>query len=343
MTVYIWTDAEAYGSDIFEKELWMTVDEIIAMDGRILSWLDNKRVLLRCRDKNFNNIGLSASDAEKVSECDCMLCSWDGFNQVKLKSVQSLLALGKTCRMFYIPQNKWVDISSEVELMKLDAGCMKDFVVAWGVDDPDDLPYEFWAELDSFMAAGDEINSNEEFIEEFFMDHHKYMKYRMLGSDLLGDVLKACDRFVVYWDGELQCPFQFMMLRLVLRKTCRMYYSPLKMWFDINSVDDIRRFVNERPRWSEKQERILADTVYRSPFSYRDRIDFLHWIGDKSNYVYEIFSLTEKLISDDTDIDDAYRKVLEYQSYRYLEGCITGLERALCMERERERKRRSTV
>lgn len=218
---------------------------------------------------------------------------------------------------------------------------MKDFVFAWNVDE--DLPFEFWTELDSLMITGDEILSFEDFIFEFYWNHGYRKKLKMLEDELIGDLLKTCDRFFVYWDGEVQSNFMFMMLRLVLRKSCRMYYSPLRMWFDINSVEDIRRFVNERPRWSEKQERILADTVYRSPFSYRDRIDFLHWIGDKSNYVYEIFSLTEKLISDDTDIDDAYRKVLEYQSYRYLEGCITGLERALCMERERERKRRSTV
>lgn len=210
---------------------------------------------------------------------------------------------------------------------------MTDLVFAWNVEE--DLSYEFWAELDSLMINGDEILSFEDFIFDFFWNHGYRKNLKMLEDELIGDLLKTCDRFFIYWDGEVQSNFMFMMLRLVLRKPCRMYYSPLRMWFDINSVDDIRRFVNERPRWSEKQERILADTVYRSSFSYKDRISLLRWIGDKSNYVYEIFNLTEKLISDDADIDEAYWEVMKYQSYQYFDECIEGMQKEIVRERKK--------
>ncbi len=210
---------------------------------------------------------------------------------------------------------------------------MTDFVFAWNVEE--DLSYEFWAELDSLMINGDEILSFEDFIFEFFWNHGYRKNLKMLEDELIGDLLKTCDRFFVYWDGEVQSNFMFMMLRLVLRKSCRMYYSPLRMWFDINSVDDIRRFVNERQRWSEEQEKILTDTVFGSSFSLQDRIDFLRELSRKSNYVSEVFGLTEKLISDDADIDEAYWEVMKYQSYQYFEECIAGMQKEMVRERKK--------
>lgn len=210
---------------------------------------------------------------------------------------------------------------------------MTDFVFAWNVEE--DLPYEFWAELDSLMITGDEILSFEDFIFEFFWNHGYRKNLIMLEDELIGDLLKTCDRFFVYWDGEVQSNFMFMMLRLVLRKSCRMYYSPLRMWFDINSVDDIRQFVNERQRWSEEQEKILTDTVFGSSFSLQDRIDYLRELSRKSNYVSEAFGLTEKLISDDADIDEAYWKVMKYQSYQYFEECIAGMQKEIVRERKK--------
>ena len=210
---------------------------------------------------------------------------------------------------------------------------MTDFVFAWNVEE--DLPYEFWAELDSLMINGDEILSFEDFIFEFYWNHGYRKRLIKLEDELMRDLLKTCDRFFVYWDGEVQSNFMFMMLRLVLRKPCRMYYSPLRMWFDINSVDDIRRFVNERSRWSEKQERILADTVFGSSFSLQDRIDYLRVLSSKSNYVSEVFNLTEKLISDDADIDEAYWEVMKYQSYQYFEECIEGMQKEIVRERKK--------
>ncbi len=210
---------------------------------------------------------------------------------------------------------------------------MTDLVFAWNVEE--DLSYEFWAELDSLMINGDEILSFEDFIFEFFWNHGYRKNLKMLEDELIGDLLKTCDRFFVYWDGEGQSNFMFMMLRLVLRKSCRMYYSPLRMWFDINSVDDIRRFVNERQRWSEEQEKILTDTVFGSSFSLQDRIDFLRELSRKSNYVSEVFGLTEKLISDDADIDEAYWEVMKYQSYQYFEEYIAGMQNEIVRERKK--------
>lgn len=120
MTVYIWTDAEAYRRFMFRKVLLDTVHEIIASDGRILTWLDHKNVLMSCHVNEFNNVGLSGTDAEKVAECDYMLCSWDGCNKARLKSIKSLLALGKKCKMYYLPRNEWVEIFSEAELKALE-------------------------------------------------------------------------------------------------------------------------------------------------------------------------------------------------------------------------------
>ena len=87
MVVYINTNPDAYTEKTFKDELRNIVDGIIASGGRILTWLDNKGVLIRCHAKGFNNVGLSGTDAEMVAECDYMLCSWDGCNKARLKSI----------------------------------------------------------------------------------------------------------------------------------------------------------------------------------------------------------------------------------------------------------------
>ena len=47
MVVYINTNPDAYTEKTFKDELRNIVDGIIASGGRILTWLDNKGVLIR--------------------------------------------------------------------------------------------------------------------------------------------------------------------------------------------------------------------------------------------------------------------------------------------------------
>ena len=215
MVVYINTRPDAYVEKTFKDELWNIVDGLIASGGRILTWPDNKGVLLLCHSNGFNNVGLSGTMVEKIQQCDYAVCCWDGI---------------------------------------------------WEV-------------------------------------------------------------------GAMQ-----IILILTLSKSCRMYYTPLKMWFDINSFDDLRGFVNERSCWTPEEEKRLTDIVCGSSLGLEEKRDALSGLCEYSNYIYEVFDLAEGLLKSKADLMEIRRKFFEHRSYPYMQERIGQLSQAIFEEREKEKK-----
>lgn len=213
MVVYINTNPDAYVDKTFKNELWNMVDGIIDSGGRILTWIDNKGVLLRCHSNGFNNVGLSGTLVDKIQECDYAICCWDGISQVEAMEI---------------------------------------------------------------------------------------------------------------------------ILILIMSKTCRMYFIPLKMWFDISSFDDLRRFVNERSCWTPEEEIHLTDIVCGSSLGLEEKRDVLCSLCEYSNYIYETFDLAEGLLKSKADIKEIRRKLIRYHSYPYMQARIDKLYQAIYEEREEE-------
>ena len=118
MVVYITTNPEAYVEKTFKDELWNIVDGIIDSSGRILTWIDNTGVLIRCHAKGFNNVGLSGTTVEKIQQCDYAVCCWDGIRQVGAMEIIIILLMSKTCHMYYIPLKMWFVIKSFDDLRR---------------------------------------------------------------------------------------------------------------------------------------------------------------------------------------------------------------------------------
>ena len=215
MVAYINTNPDAYAEKTFKDELWKIVDGLIASDDRILTWLDNKGVLLRCHAKGFNNVGLSGTMVEKIQECDYAVCCWDGVSQVEAMEIMLVLVMGKACRMYYIP---------------------------------------------------------------------------------------------------------------------------LKLWFEINSFDDLRRFVKEHPCWTPEEEIYLTDIVYGSSLGLKEKRDVLSSLCEYSNYIYEVFDLAEGLHKSKAELEKIRREILEYRSYPYMEERIDELYQEIFEERKKGMK-----
>ena len=213
MVVYINTDPDVYTEKTFKDELRNIVDGIIASGGRILTWLDNKGVLIRCHAYGFNNVGLSGTMVEKIEECDYAVNCWDGLSQ--------------------------------------------------------------------------------------------------------GEAME-------------------IMLVLVMGKSCRMYYIPLKLWFEINSFDDLRRFVNERSCWTPEEEKYLTDIVCGSSLSMEEKRDVLGSLCEYGNYVYEMFDLAEGLLKSEAELKEKCQKLIRYRSYPYMQDYIDKLYDAIFEKRIRE-------
>ena len=213
MVVYINTNPDAYVDMTFKDELWNVVDGIIASGGRILTWLDNKGVLIRCHAKGFNNVGLSGTMVEKIEECDYAVCCWDGIRQVEAMEIMLVLVMGKPCRMYYIP---------------------------------------------------------------------------------------------------------------------------LKLWFDINSFDDLRRFINERSCWTPEEEKHLTDIVCGSSLSLEEKRDVLGTLCEYGNYVYAMFDLAEGLLKSEAELKEKCQKLIRYRSYPYMQERIDKLYDAIFEKRIKE-------
>ena len=213
MVVYINSNPDAYTEKTFKDELRNIVDGIIASGGRILTWLDNKGVLLHCHSNGFNNVGLSGTMVDKIQECDYAVCCWDGVSQVEAMEIMLVLVMGKACRMYYIP---------------------------------------------------------------------------------------------------------------------------LKLWFEINSFDDLRRFVNERSSWTPEEEKHLTDIVSGSSLSPEEKRDVLGSLCEYGNYVYEMFDLAEGLLKSEAELKEKCQKLIRYRSYPYMQDCIDKLYDAIFEKRIKE-------
>ena len=148
-------------------------------------------------------------------------------------------------------------------------------------------------------------------------------------SGTMVEKIEECDYAVCCWDGIRQAEAMEIMLVLVMGKPCRMYYIPLKLWFDINSFDDLRRFVNERSCWTPEEERHLTDIVSGSSLSLEEKRDVLDSLCEYGNYVYEMFDLAEGLLKSESELKEKCQKLIRYRSYPYMHDCIDKLYDAI--------------
>ena len=148
--------------------------------------------------------------------------------------------------------------------------------------------------------------------------------------------IQQCDYAVCCWDGLNQVEAMEIMLVLVMGKACRMYYIPLKLWFDINSFDDLRRFVNERSCWTPEEERHLTDIVSGSSLSLEEKRDVLGTLCEYGNYVYAMFDLAEGLLKSEAELKEKCQKLIRYRSYPYMQERIDKLYDAIFEKRIKE-------
>ena len=118
--------------------LWEDVDACIAAGDEILAGNDGfgHRVYGRCKSRQYENASVYKIDPkrvdpmskafikflsqeEPVKKCDRMVAVWDGESQEVLMDVLLLLALQKKCRMYYLPTDSCVEITSVDELEPL--------------------------------------------------------------------------------------------------------------------------------------------------------------------------------------------------------------------------------
>ena len=111
-------------------ELWEDVDACIAAGDEILVGNDGfgHRVYGRCKSRQYVNASVCKTtkpypklscDEELVQKCDFMVAVWDGESHEVLVNILLLLALQKKCRLYYLPSDSCIEISSVDELEPL--------------------------------------------------------------------------------------------------------------------------------------------------------------------------------------------------------------------------------
>ena len=128
MVVYFCGSTIRYES--IPKALWEDVDACIAAGNEILAGNGGfgHRVYGRCKNSQYENASVYKTIkphsilccAEKlVKKCDRMVAVWDGESQEVLMNILLLLALQKKCRLYYLPSDSCVEISSVDEMEPL--------------------------------------------------------------------------------------------------------------------------------------------------------------------------------------------------------------------------------
>ena len=105
-------------------ELWEDVDACVAAGDEILVGNDGfgHRVYGRCKSRQYENAGVykTKSGCEKIPvNCDRMVAVWDGESQEVLVNILLLLSLQKKCRLYFLPYDLCIEISSVDELEPL--------------------------------------------------------------------------------------------------------------------------------------------------------------------------------------------------------------------------------
>ena len=104
--------------------LWEDVDACIAAGDEILVGNDGfgHRVYGRCKSRQYENAGVykTKPGCEKIPvNCDRMVAVWDGESHEVLVNILLLLSLQKKCRLYYLPSDSCIEISSVDDLEPL--------------------------------------------------------------------------------------------------------------------------------------------------------------------------------------------------------------------------------
>lgn len=104
--------------------LWEDVDACIAAGDEILVGNDGfgHRVYGRCKSRQYENAEVYKTKlgCEKIPvNCDRMVAVWDGESHEVLVNILLLLALQKKCRLYFLPYDLCIEISSVDELEPL--------------------------------------------------------------------------------------------------------------------------------------------------------------------------------------------------------------------------------
>lgn len=103
--------------------LWEDVDACIAAGDEILVGNDGfgHRVYGRCKSRQYENASVCKTtkpypklscDEEMLKKCDRMIAVWDGESQEVVVNILLLLALQKKCRLYFLPYDLCIEISS---------------------------------------------------------------------------------------------------------------------------------------------------------------------------------------------------------------------------------------
>ncbi len=104
--------------------LWEDVDACIAAGDEILVGNDGfgHRVYGRCKSRQYENASVCKTKrgCEKIPvNCDRMVAVWDGESHEVLVNILLLLSLQKKCRLYFLPYDLCIEISSVDELEPL--------------------------------------------------------------------------------------------------------------------------------------------------------------------------------------------------------------------------------
>ena len=199
------------------------------------------------------------------------------------------------------------------------------------------LTKEFWEEIDSIKADGDEVllfdDMDDNQLPEYFKDYEK-----TVNLDDGKEMLKKCNKMMAVWSSEEQVFFVYIMAAIVLKKPCRLFVPVLRRWFDINSLNDMELFVNySRRNWEPEifepvlrkcgfkdemvahllkkedlTEEIISSIICTAPVSIEDKLEMFIYLKNKSNYCYGLMKKTETLIELGYSFDKTFGLLSEY-------------------------------
>ena len=138
----------------FPEEFWDELGKLMDEKEEILlgkSHFDH-RVYGRCRSKQYENVSVLRDSPKRknkecspvevllpsyismLRKCDRMIAVWDGDSAEVFVNILLLLALNKKCRMYYLPEEKVVEISSVDDLAPYVPECQW-----WTVNDLEEI------------------------------------------------------------------------------------------------------------------------------------------------------------------------------------------------------------
>ena len=177
-----------------------------------------------------------------------------------------------------------------------------------------DYPKGFWYDIYACMDAGDEI-----LLGDSDLAHRVYGRCRSKQYEKVSEknncveMLKKCNRMIAIWDGKSREPLESIMLLLMIRKPCRLYYLPDNECLELTSVGDIppmqpgegwtaelmRRILEECGFYEDMinhtlangipTEHLMTEIICKAPVSITRKRKMLEQLTEASNATCEAF------------------------------------------------------